>query len=115
MCEGEGFDRVWWATVQFVSSFTDNNLSGEQLAKAYLRLNRSQAAQDDAGLQPSLQNAADGAAFDEVCRPCPIATDWAAACALHTPLSICLCQRRHHSSGRLCSCTRLSYNQAQSR
>ncbi len=54
--------------VQFVSSFTDNNLSGDQLSKAYLRLNRSQAAQDDGGLQPSLADAADGAAFDEVHR-----------------------------------------------
>ena len=53
--------------VQFVSSFTDNNLSGDKLAAAYLRLNRSHAAQDDAGLQPSL---ADGAAFDEVHCPC---------------------------------------------
>ena len=52
--------------VQFVSSFTDNNLSGEQLAKAYLRLNRAQAVQDDVSLQPSLQNATDGAVFDEV-------------------------------------------------
>ena len=51
--------------VQFVSSFTDNNLSGEQLAKAYLRLNRSQAAQDDGSLQPSLHNIPDEGAFDE--------------------------------------------------
>ena len=54
-----------WMAVQFVSSFTDNNLSGEQLAKAYLRLNRSQAAHDDLSLQPSLQNVPDEGAFDE--------------------------------------------------
>lgn len=63
---------MWCVAVQFVSSFTDNNLSGEKLAAAYQRVHsRIQAAQDDASLQPSLADAADGAAFDEVL--CPFA------------------------------------------
>lgn len=57
---------------QFVSRFTDNNLSGEQLARAYLRLSRSQAvhgeaAPDEAALQAPLAHVPDGAAFDVVC------------------------------------------------
>lgn len=57
---------------QFVSRFTDNNLSGEQLARAYLRLSRSQAvheeaALDEAGLQAHLAHVPDGAACDVVC------------------------------------------------
>ena len=67
---------------QFVSRFTDNNLSGEQLARAYLRLSRSQAvhgeaAPDEAALQAPLAHVPDGTGFDVVCallamRPWPL-------------------------------------------
>ena len=47
-----------------MSRFTDNNLSGDQLCRAYSRLNRAQAAADDPSLQPALQAAAEGTAFE---------------------------------------------------
>ena len=52
------------ACLQFVSRFTDNNLSGDQLCRAYSRLNRAQAAHDDPGLQPALEAATEGTAFE---------------------------------------------------
>ena len=52
------------ACLQFVSRFTDNNLTGDQLCRAYSRLNRAQTAADDPGLQPTLQAAAEGTAFE---------------------------------------------------
>lgn len=49
-----------------MSEFTDNNLTGDQLARAYLRLSRTQAAQEDRPGQPSLAHATDGDGYDEV-------------------------------------------------